>query len=188
LLSGDALQKYKKAGRIASAVRNEVSNLVKVGVPLIEVCEIVEKNIKAKGGSVAFPCNVCVNEVAAHYSSPPDDKKVIPKDAIVKIDLGVHIEGYIADTATTISLNHEYDGMVFAVEKALEQAIKWIRPNVSTRQVGEVIQQTIRQYGFKPIWNLIGHQMKKYILHTGKSIPNVPKWNLLLAHAPCNYT
>ncbi|MHA2408070.1 MAG: M24 family metallopeptidase, partial [Candidatus Ranarchaeia archaeon] len=161
MLSEDASRKYKEAGRIASAVRREVKTLVKVGAPIIEICEAVEKNIKAKGGSLAFPCNVCVNEVAAHYSSPPEDEKVIPKDAIVKIDLGVHIDGYIADTATTISLNREYDGMVVAVEKALDQAIKWIRPNVSIRQLGEVIQKTIEQYGYKPIWNLTGHQMKK---------------------------
>lgn len=127
---------------------------------------------------LAFPCNVCVNEVAAHYSSPPHDQRTIPREALVKIDLGVHVDGYIADTATTVSLKPEYDGMVFAVEKALKQVIRTIRPNVTTTQLGQTAKKTIERYGFKPIWNLTGHQLKRHILHAGKSIPSVPKFSM----------
>ncbi|MCW4038510.1 MAG: type II methionyl aminopeptidase [Candidatus Bathyarchaeota archaeon] len=170
------MKKYKRAGRIASEVRKGVRTLVKPGTPIIDICEKVEKSIIRKGGQLAFPCNVCVNEVAAHYSSPPQDKRTIPNDAIVKIDIGVHVDGYIADTATTVNLKPEYDGMVFAIEKTLEQVIKAIQPNVQTRWLGETAKKTIEQYGFKPIWNLTGHQMKRYALHAGKSIPSVPRF------------
>ncbi len=116
---------------------------------------------------------MCVNDVAAHYSSPPKDVKTIPRDAVVKVDLGVQVDGYVADTATTVSLDPQYEGMVHAVNEALEQAIKAVKPKAKIGQVGQTIQSTIEKYGFKPIRNLSGHQMSRYVLHTGKSIPNV---------------
>ncbi|MEE9510015.1 MAG: type II methionyl aminopeptidase [Candidatus Bathyarchaeia archaeon] len=172
------MKKYKRAGRIASEVRKSVRSIVKPGNLILDICEKVEKSIISKGGQPAFPCNVCVNEVAAHYSSPLQDKRTIPNDAIVKIDIGVHVDGYIADTATTVNLKPENDGMVFAIEKALKQVIKAVRPNVKTTLLGEVAKKTIEQYGFKPISNLTGHQMKRYVLHAGKSIPSVPRFTM----------
>jgi methionyl aminopeptidase len=172
------MKKYKRAGRIASEVRKGARSLVKPGTPILDICEKIEKNIIRKGGQPAFPCNVCVNEVAAHYSSPLQDKRTIPNDAIVKIDIGVHVDGYIADTATTVNLKPEYDGMVFAIEKALKQVINAVQPNVKTTRLGETAKKTIEQYGFKPIWNLTGHQMKRYVLHAGKSIPSVPRFTM----------
>ncbi len=170
------VKKYKRAGRIASEVRREARRLVKPGIPLFEICERVEQSIRRKGGHPAFPCNVCVNEVAAHYSSPPQDRRTVAPGDLVKIDIGVHVDGYIADTATTVPLNPEDEGMVFAVEKALTQVIDAIRPNVQTRWLGETAAKTIEQYGFKPIWNLTGHQMTRFVLHAGKSIPSVPRF------------
>lgn len=176
MLSEDTLKCYLKAGRIAAEVRNKARGLIKEGIPLLEICEKVEDAIREKGGEPAFPCNVCLNEVAAHYSSPPGDTKTVPKDAVVKVDIGVHIDGYIADTATTVSLNPELDGMIYAVNEALKQAIKTVHPGVRTTQIGEVVQKVAERYGLKPIRNLTGHQMSRYVLHTGKAIPNVPKF------------
>lgn len=173
MLSEDMLDRYLKAGRIASEVRRQIKNRVKAGASILQICETVENSIRKRGGEPAFPCNVCINDVAAHYSSPPNDAGNIPKDAIVKVDLGVQVEGYVADTATTVSLDPQYESMVHAVDEALEQAIKAIQPKVKTSQVGQIVQKTIEKYGFKPIRNLSGHQMSRYILHTGKSIPNV---------------
>lgn len=177
------LKCYTRAGRIAAEVRSEAKEIVKEGVLLLEICEKIEASIKKKGGELAFPCNVCLNEIAAHYSSPPNDAKTVPKNAIVKIDLGVHVDGYIADTATTVSFNPEFDGMVYAVNEALKQAIKAVRPGVKTAQIGEVVQKVAERYGLKPIWNLTGHQMSKYVLHTGKAIPNVPKFEFAKINA-----
>ena len=178
LITGDILDHYLEAGRIASEIRRESRNSVKVDTPILQLCEEVENRIRKKGGKPAFPCNVCVNDIAAHYSSPLDDDATIPKDSIVKVDIGVQVEGYIADTAITISLNPQYDMMVYAVNDALEHAIKIIRPKVKIIEVGRIIQKTIEQYGFKPIRNLSGHQLSRYVLHTGKSIPNVANLSL----------
>lgn len=166
-------EEYREAGRIASEVRRTVRDLVKPGKRILQVCEEVESTIMELGGLPAFPCNVCVNEVAAHYTSTPGDESRIPEDGLVKVDLGVSVEGYIADTALTIALDGSYAPMVSASMKGLEAAIEFMRPGVSLRDVGARIEQAIENYGFKPIRNLTGHKMERFILHAGKSVPNV---------------
>lgn len=175
MLSEDALRGYQKAGRIAADVRGEARSFVEEGMSLLTICERVEKLILDKGGRLAFPCNVCVNDVAAHYSSPSGDVKRVSEGALVKVDLGVHVDGYIADTATTISFDSEHEGLVRAAKEALEHAIKTLRPGVRASEIGATIQETIERYGFKPIRNLTGHQLDRYVLHTGRSIPNVSR-------------
>ncbi|MEM1515097.1 MAG: type II methionyl aminopeptidase [Thermoproteota archaeon] len=161
------------AGRIAARVREEIKKIVRVGVSLIDICETAENMIRELGGSPAFPCNVSVNEVAAHYTSPPNDTLVVSEGSLVKIDIGVHIDGYITDTAITVCFNPEYENMVYASEKALEAAIKVIKPGIMVSRVSSEIQAVIERYGFKPIYNLSGHEVGRYLVHTGKSIPNV---------------
>ena len=114
-----------------------------------------------------------MNEIAAHYTSPPNDKQTIPERAIVKVDIGVHIDGYIADTATTICFNPEYDDMVRTAEEALARAVEILRPGLSVTRFGTEIQKVIKTRGFKPVSNLTGHLIRRYIIHAGKSLPNV---------------
>ncbi|MEM2341026.1 MAG: type II methionyl aminopeptidase [Candidatus Bathyarchaeia archaeon] len=169
----DELEKYIRAGKIAARVREEVRRIIKEGMPLIEICEIVEDKIRSLGGEPAFPCNISINEIAAHYTSPPNDKRVIPEGSLVKIDIGVHIDGYIADTAKTVCFNPKYEDMVYTAEKALEAAIGIIRPGIFVSKVSSEIQATIERYGFKPVSNLTGHEINRYMIHAGKSIPNI---------------
>lgn len=169
----DMFEKYRRAGKIAREVRREMKRFVRVGMPMIEICEQAETLIRRKGGQPAFPCNVSVNEVSAHYTSPPDDKRVIPSNSLVKLDVGVHLDGYIADTAVTICFNPENEILVQTAEKALRAAVKTVHGGISTSKLGSSIQKTIKTYGCKPVSNLTGHQVGRYLIHTGKSIPNV---------------
>jgi len=164
---------YIKAGRIAKEVREEARKIVRKGASVLQICETVEKLIIDKGGNLAFPCNICINEAAAHYSPPPGGKKMVPEGSLVKVDLGVHIDGYIADTATSIGFDPEHDDMINAANDALEQAINVLRPGIKLSEAGGIVQKTIERYGFKPIRNLTGHQVARYMIHTGRSIPNV---------------
>jgi len=173
VLNADVLEKYEEAGRIASKVRMKIEDSVREGMRIIDVCEMVEENIRNLGGEPAFPCNVSVNEIAAHYTSPPGDERIIPDGSVVKIDIGVHIDGYIVDTATTVCFNSEYEEMVRTSRIALETAIRTIRPGISTSDLGSKIQRVIENRGFKPISNLTGHQIGRYMIHAGKSLPNV---------------
>lgn len=169
----EVLQKYEKAGKIAREVREEAKKFVHENLPLIDICEKVESLIRKKGGKPAFPCNVSVNETAAHYTSPPLDKQVVPTGSLVKVDIGVHIDGYIGDTAVTLCFNQEQKSLVETAEKALETAIKILRPGLPFSRFGSTIEKVIKENGFKPVSNLNGHQVGRYLIHTGRSLLNV---------------
>jgi len=162
-----------KAGYIASRVREKTRSYIEVGRPVIEICDFVEDNIKKLGGAPAFPCNVDIDRVAAHYTSPLGDPTVITDGTLVKVDIGVHIEGYIADTAVTICLEPRHTAMVEAAEAGLEAAIKMVRAGVAASDIGAAIERAIKSRGFTPIRNLTGHRMSRYIVHAGQSIPNI---------------
>ncbi|MEA3488658.1 MAG: type II methionyl aminopeptidase [Euryarchaeota archaeon] len=167
------LENYRRAGVILVEVRKEATGLIKDGGSLLEVAEFVENNIRDKGGEPAFPCNISRNEEAAHATPSIDDTTVFGKDDLVKLDIGVHIDGYIADSAVTVDLSGNYDGLVKAAEAALDEAIKIIRDGVSTIELGEVIGTTIKERGYKPVVNLSGHGLSRYDSHAPPTIPNV---------------
>ncbi|MDI6690537.1 MAG: type II methionyl aminopeptidase [Candidatus Bathyarchaeota archaeon] len=169
----EALKKFRLSGKILRETREEIKNFVHEDTPIIEICEKAENLIRRKGGKPAFPCNVSINEIAAHYTSPPNDKTKIPKNSLVKVDIGVHVDGYVTDTAVTLCFNPEYESLVEAAEQALKAAIENIRPEISTSKLGAIIEKTIKSRGFKPITNLTGHQVGRYLVHAGTSIPNV---------------
>jgi methionyl aminopeptidase len=169
----ETMEALMKAGYIASQVREKTRNFVEVGTPIIEICDFVEDNVKKLGGASAFPCNVDVDRVAAHYTSPVGDSTVITDGSLVKVDIGVHVEGYIADTAVTICLEPRHKAMVEAAEEGLEAAIKMVRGGVAASDIGAAIERAIRTRGFTPIRNLTGHRLSRYIVHAGQSIPNI---------------
>ena len=169
----EELEAHLRAGAIASQVRRRVVSLVEPGVRLIAICDEVERWIRELGGEPAFPCNVDVDHVAAHYTSPIDDESTVSEGALVKVDIGVHVEGYIADTAVTICLNPELEYLVEAAEEALEEAIAAIRAGVKVSEVGAAIEEAMRRLGARPIRNLTGHKVARYVVHAGSIIPNV---------------
>jgi len=171
--SKDELEKFREAGKVAAEVRKIMRKTVREGMRIIDVCENTEGLIRRLGGKPAFPCNVSINEIAAHYTSPPDDKGIIPKNSIVKVDIGTHVDGYVADTAVTICFNPEHDSMVAAAEDALKVAIETIHAGMFTSKLGSAVQKTIESHGFKPVSNLTGHQVGRYTVHAGRSLPNV---------------
>lgn len=174
----EASEKFKLSGRILREAREEIKSFVREGMMVIDICEKAEDLIKKKGAMPAFPCNVSINEVAAHYTSPPNDKRRIPENSVVKVDLGAHVDGYVTDTAVTVCFSHEYEDLVETAEHALKVAVENIKPGFSASKLGSLIESTIKSRGFKPISNLTGHQVGRYIVHTGTSIPNVYQLSL----------
>ncbi len=169
----EELEKFRISGKILRETREEMRTQVHENMPIIEVCEKVEGLIRAKGGKPAFPCNVSINEVAAHYTSPPGDILTIPEDSTVKVDLGVQADGYVTDTAFTVSFNPEGRSMANTAEQALKTAIDNIHGDMMLSKIGSLIETTIKNRGFKPISNLTGHSVGRYLIHAGTSIPNV---------------
>ena len=169
----EGLRQYLRAGEIAARVREEAARRVEAGLPVLELCEWVESRIRELGGAPAFPCNISINEVAAHYTPVIGDELRVPEDAVVKIDLGVHVDGYIADTAVTVDLSGKWQPLLEAVREALDKALQTVKPGARFAETGRVIAETIEKYGFRPIVNLGGHSLGRYRIHAGESIPNM---------------
>ncbi len=169
----EELEKFRLSGRILRETREEMKTVVKENMLVIDVCEKTEALIRAKGGKPAFPCNVSINEVTAHYTSPPGDTSRIPEACTVKVDLGVQVDGYVTDTAFTASFNPEGRAMANTAEQALKTAIQSIHGDMALGKIGSLIETSIRNRGFKPISNLTGHSVGRYLIHAGTSIPNV---------------
>jgi methionyl aminopeptidase len=130
---------------------------------------------KNLGGQPAFPVGIGINEVAAHYTSPPGDSSKIPPASLVKVDFGVHVNGYLTDTSVTVMMDSRFEPLVRAADEALQNAIRTFRPGVKLSEIGRVVQSTINRFGLRPISNLTGHKIDRYTVHAGKSVPNVPQ-------------
>ncbi len=170
-------EKILKAGRIASEVRKYARTIIKKDMPLLEVAEKIEEKIKGCGGKPAFPVNLSIDNISAHYTPSHDDKTLA--HGLLKVDFGVHIDGWIADNAFSIDLENSEENkkLIQASKDALDNALKLITEkrvmDISTDEIGEIISKTMESYGFSPIINLSGHKMDNYELHSGITIPNV---------------
>src|SRR3989338_3795004 len=166
----EAMDKFIKAGKIASEVRESSKDLIKDGMMLADIAEKLEQMIIDKGGVPAFPLNLSINSQAAHYTPSKNDNTIFRSKDVLKVDLGVHVDGYVADTAYTLSFDPEKSKLIQASKEALKAAIDLCKPGEKISNISEVIEDTIKQYGYKPINNLSGHGVDRYILQDRKSV------------------
>ncbi len=170
------LESLNKAGKIAQEVKKYIKPKIQVGTKVLNLIENTEKKIVELGGGWAFPVNVSINNIAAHYTSPiKDDELTIKEGDIVKIDLGVHIDGYIVDTAFTVSFNDEksLENIIQATEVALEAAKMMAKPKINTKELGKKIEDIVKGFKFNPIKELGGHQIERWTVHGKKQLPEL---------------
>ncbi len=172
-------ESYKKAGKIAGEVRKYIRETVKPGMKLVDIADKIEKKIEELGGKCAFPVNLSIDDIAAHNHPVLESEEVA--SGLLKIDIGIHVNGFIADTALSLDLSEDsrYKELVEASEEAVEKALKLIEknPDVSLDDIGSEIQKTIEEKGFSPIVNLSGHSLGEYQIHAGMTIPNYANGN-----------
>jgi methionyl aminopeptidase len=185
------MEKYENAGKIVSNVRKKAVDVVKPDMKVLELIDLIEGEIIDQGAHPAFPCNISINEITAHYTSPENDATLLKIGDMVKIDLGAHVEGYIADSAVTVLIGSDDEiisvlgeetfeknmKMIEASKSGLENALNTIKAGVELSEIGKVVEQTINSFGFRPVANLTGHSMDQWILHAGLSIPNISEKN-----------
>ena len=165
------LDNYLEAGRIAHDVLHSCAAEIKPGVFMADIFDMVIDRIDASGAMISFPPNISFNEVAAHDTASPDEERAFAEGDLIKLDIGTHIDGYIADTAVTVNLG-DHDKLCEAASTALDAAICVVKPEVVVSEIGAAVEETITSYGFRPIVNLTGHALARYSLHHGLSIPN----------------
>ncbi|MBT3582387.1 type II methionyl aminopeptidase [Candidatus Woesearchaeota archaeon] len=170
------LDKFRQAGKITREAKIYARTLVKEGAKVLDIAEAVEAKIEELGGKPAFPVDVSLNDMAAHYNPHVNDKLVLKKGDLVKIDMGAHVDGYVTDSAFTVSIgkNKENENLIKAGEEALAIAISMAKPGTEINKIGIAIEKKIKSYGFEPIRNLFGHAVGHWQVH-GK--PNIPSFD-----------
>ncbi|MGQ0798177.1 MAG: type II methionyl aminopeptidase [Methanobacteriota archaeon] len=171
----DVLEKLRKAGRVSREAREIAVEATTEGALLLDIAEAVEDHMRRRGLLPAFPTCLSIDDIAAHYTPTHDDPIRLRRGNVVKLDLGAHLDGWIADTAVTVEVgSRNWTDLIRASELALQTAIEAVRPGVPVTHLGAGIQRAIESHGYKPVRNLTGHTIERYLLHAGKSVPNVP--------------
>ena len=167
------MEDYIRSGEICKKTREYGVTLLKEGVRFVDIAEKIEEKILTLGGKPAFPVDIGINHLAAHDSPRFNDERLIKRGDVVKLDIGVHVNGAVTDTAITIEIGTtNYKKLIESAEEALKEALSIAKPGVSVRTIGKVIRETIERYGFLPILNLSGHRVDLYQVHASPSIPN----------------
>lgn len=166
------IDKLLLAGSIAREARERGIQLSQPGAIMLDVVEEVEELIIRRGGKPAFPVNIGIDSVAAHYTPPSGSSERFPSKGVVKFDVGVHVDGYVADTAATGDLGGNNQALIGSARKALEEVIPLIKPGASIRLIGSTIEKTVTSNGYRPVTNLMGHSIERYNLHAGFNVPN----------------
>ncbi|KAJ2785014.1 hypothetical protein GGI15_002080 [Coemansia interrupta] len=157
-MSADGNAKYKSASAIASYVLQSVVGIVAPGMSVAAICSYSDALVSAHCKSVyrkeqgiergiSFPTTVSVNKVIQNYSPSSEDDYIMREGDVVKVEIGVHIDGYISSAAhTTVATNSP--GVVItdrradaisAAYYASEVAVRMIRPGQTPRNLIKAI-------------------------------------------------
>ena len=168
----EELKNYKKAIEISESVVKMARELAVANVKVFDLAEKVEDKIKELGGLPAFPVNISINEIAAHFTPELNDPLILKEDDLVKIDIGVHVDGYMSDVAFTVCVGKKSHPLIEASETALQEALKIIKPGTKVCEISEVVENSLRERNFNPVRNLCGHGLERFNQHGYPSIPN----------------
>jgi len=184
------VQKYKAAAEVAHRAMEEVMKLCKAGARIVDLCKagdafIVAETKKAFPKNniergIAFPTCVSVNNVCGHFSPLKDDKTLLAKNDVVKIDLGAHVDGFIALAARTLVVEPEGDvtgkvaDVITAAQVAMNAAVHMLQIGKSNEEVSEVIKHVAEAYHVSPMEGVLSHQMNRFLIDGDKVIMNKP--------------
>jgi len=163
-------EKCREAGEILAQVRDEAAERVEVGVSHLEIAQWAEDKIRELGGKPAFPVNISIDEEAAHATPERGDDTTFGEE-MINLDIGVHVDGWLADTAVTVDLSGQ-DELAEAPAEALDAALDVAGPGVDVGQIGAAVEEVIEGYGYNPVVNLTGHGLGHWEQHTSPNIPN----------------
>lgn len=168
----EEIEKYKKAGEIIKQVVEYAKSIIKKDSSLLEIAEKIESKILELKAKPAFPVNLSINEIAAHCTPTYNDET--KAHGLLKVDIGAHINGYVADTAFSVDMenNEENKKLIESAETALKNALETISLDSELREIGSAIEKSIKSFGFQPIQNLSGHSIDPWDLHSGITLPN----------------
>jgi methionyl aminopeptidase len=169
---------FFKAGKITGIARKFAFENIRENLNIYDYVKSIEEKIYSLGGKLAFPVNISIDDFAAHDTPNFRGTEEFRQGQVVKVDIGAMFNGFLGDTAFTTEINSDkYSKLILASKEALDNAIRIIKPGVKYCEVGRIIHKTIKGYGFNPIFNLGGHGLGRYDLHSDVFIPNYDDGN-----------
>jgi methionyl aminopeptidase len=175
VVEGPELERWRRAARIAADARERGVRWAVPGTLRRELADRIEGYIRDQGAEPAFPANISRNVEAAHYTPDPEDAARLEAGDLVKIDVGAHLDGAIADTAMTLEVGggKRHENLIRAAVEGLAAGVAAAHAGAAVDEVSRAIESAIHRRGVKPVHNLTGHSIDRYLLHAGKAIPNV---------------
>ena len=174
------MKQYQAAGKIWKKVEKVAVKACKPGESLLKIANTIENSVakiakeeKIKEAGLPFPVNLSINHEAAHATPSATDEAVLDKKDVLKVDIGVHVDGYIADGAITVNVSNDYAKMIEAADLALENALSRVKVDRELWEIGKAVEDTLEKNGYKPVQNLSGHGLEQYEGHASPSIPNI---------------
>jgi methionyl aminopeptidase len=141
------LRDYRKAAEVHRQTRLWVNENAKPGQTLLSIAEGIEESVRSLLGhagletgdslkaGMGFPTGLCLNNQTAHYTPNPGQPDVILKhNDVMKVDFGVHINGWIVDSAFTMSFDPSFDNLLAAAKEATNMGIRVRNPSKKGQQ------------------------------------------------------
>jgi methionyl aminopeptidase len=193
-LNSDFLTDYRQAAETHRQVRQWAQKNIKPGQTLLEIADGIEGSVRrllghdglaegdAMKAGMGFPLGLNLDEIAAHYSPNAGNKTVLQQSNVMKVDIGVHVNGRIVDSAFTMAFDPTYDNLLAAVRDATDTGVREAGIDVRLGELGGLIQEAMESYEceiggvtypVKPIRRLAGHNILPYSIHGTKSVPLV---------------
>lgn len=187
-------QDFRKGAEIHRRVRHKAKSSIRPGMTMTEIANLIEDSIRSYASAdhhlkagIGFPTGLSLNHVAAHYTPNAGDKVVLSYEDVMKVDIGVHVNGHIVDSAFTLTFDDKYDSLLNAVKDATNTGVKEAGIDVRLNDIGAAVQEVMESYELelngktypvKCIRNLNGHNIGDYIIHSGKTVPIVPNGDM----------
>lgn len=175
-MNEEEIEILRRSGLINNKAQKLAQKITRPGISFMELGTKIEAFIRDAGAVPAWPVNLSVNEQAAHNSYSPEEITRINEADVLKVDIGVSIDGYITDSSQTFVFSKENEKLREASIQALLSAKGYILENPKTAKIselGKLIEEKIKSYGYSSISNLTGHTINRYTAHDYPSIPNV---------------
>ncbi|XP_016135550.1 proliferation-associated protein 2G4-like [Sinocyclocheilus grahami] len=186
--------KYKMGADIANQALKVVIEAAKPGVSVLSLCEKGDAFITAETGKVfkkekeikkgiAFPTCVSVNNCVCHFSPLKSDPDYTLKDSdLVKIDLGVHVDGFISNIAHSFVVGATKDApvtgrkadVIKAAHLCAEAALRLVKPGNQNTQVTEAWNKIAQSFKCMAIEGMLSHQLKQHVIDGEKTIIQNP--------------
>ncbi|KNC80193.1 hypothetical protein SARC_07436 [Sphaeroforma arctica JP610] len=201
----DNVTKYKAAAEVVKVVLKEVVDMCKEGCSVVEICAVGDSRVNEEAQKVykkgytdeesgktkqiprgvAFPVCITLNEMVCHYSPLRSDEGVTLKDGdVVKIDMGAHVDGFMALAGTTIVVGADATSpvtgpaadVIMAAYNASEAVLRTIKAEKTNFDCTELIDQVAEEYGVKAVTGMVSYQISKNEIAgaEAKVIPQAP--------------